>query len=46
MVQETLIMLCVTHPGFFSPKNWGDGLKIGRKEGFLNLKKNLDSNFY
>ena len=31
---------------FFQPKNWENGRKMGQKQGFLNLLKNLVINFY
>ena len=30
---------------FFVPRNWGNGLKMGQKQHFLNLLKNLVDNF-
>ena len=50
MVLETHMKLCVTEPDFlekgFCPKNWGNGLKVSQKQGFLNLLKNVVINFY
>ena len=45
MVLETL-MLSVTEPDFFCPKNVGNGSMIGQKWGFLNLKKSLVNHFH
>ena len=42
--------LCMTEPDFlkkiFCPKNWENGPKMGQKQGFLNILKNFDINFY
>ena len=50
MVLETHMKLCVTEPDFpgkvFCLKNWENGPKIGQKQGFFNLLKNLFLNFY
>ena len=49
MVLETHMKLCVW-AGFsgksFIPQNWENGLKMGPKQGFLNLLKNFVINFY
>ena len=50
MVLEAHMKLCVTEPDFaeifFCPQNWENKLKIGQKQGFLNLVKHLVINFY
>ena len=50
MVLETHMKFCVTEPDFpeknFLPQNWENGPKMGQKQDFLNLLKNLVINFY
>ena len=41
MVLEVHVLLCVTEPDFFCPKNGENGSKMGQKQGFWNLSKNL-----
>ena len=50
MVLETCVKLCMAELDFleyfFCPKNLEDGPRMGQKQGFLNLFKNLLINFY
>ena len=50
MMLETHMNLCVTESdfleNFFLPKMWENGPKMGQKQGFLNLLKDLVINFY
>ena len=45
MVLETLMILCMTEQGILK-KRFMLGVKIGQREAFLNLKKNLVINFH
>ena len=50
MVLEIHMKLCATKPDFaekkFLPQNWENGPKMGQKQGFLNLLKNVVISFY
>ena len=47
MVLETYIKLCVTELDFLEKKKFAPKIeKMGQKQGFWNLLKNLVINFY
>ena len=49
MVLETHMKLCVTaeiSENFFCSQKWKNGLKMGQKQGVLNLLKNLVINYH
>ena len=47
---ETCMKLCEADTYFqgifFCPINWGNGPKMGQKQDFFNLLKNLVNDFY